>query len=381
MPLDAVVSQLDCSFDNNLCNWSVDSQTVRLNNSANSTSEVATETTTLSTSSPSTASSRSNYEAPDSSESKSTTEDDDLPIIFPMEETSTTDYPLTPTTSDPILSFTDGVLSIELIPSDPLSPTTETDTAKYDATTATTEEPTSTVAPTTVLSVTSPPTTTPTTASTTTPTTTTTTTAKATSTKVVPSNTTKSDNVNKDSAVRGVSGLYDEITSFGANTIEVISTSRDGATKSIIISQPGRSRFRRNSHGKWIGYNDPRKGKIVNHRSSSATDETGQWRRPMPVPAWLRPRQTSFEEYREEGRLVINPHTVKQNPNPAVFPSFQRLTTTSSRPINQPSTSFRPLPVATFSTAATTRYVKEELFLFQTSILNQQFLAFSAGAC
>jgi hypothetical protein len=101
-----------------------------------------------------------------------------------------------------------------------------------------------------------------------------------------------SENVNKDSTVRGVSGLYDEITSFGPNTIEVISTSRDGATKSIIISQPVRNRFRRS--GKWIGYNHPRNSRIVNLRSSSA--EEGIWRRPKPVPHWLRSRNPAFED-------------------------------------------------------------------------------------
>lgn len=58
----------------------------------------------------------------------------------------------------------------------------------------------------------------------------------------------------KNGTLRRVGGLYDEVTSFGANTIEVISTSRDGATKSIIISQPVKTRFRRDT-GEWRGYN------------------------------------------------------------------------------------------------------------------------------
>ncbi|XP_045031391.1 uncharacterized protein LOC116925410 [Daphnia magna] len=106
---------------------------------------------------------------------------------------------------------------------------------------------------------------------------------------------TASDNVNKDSAVRGVSGLYDEITSFGGNTIEVISTSRDGATKSIIISQPVRNRFRRS--GKWIGYNHPRNSRIVNYRrAQSSSAEEGVWKRAKPVPFWLRSRHPSVDD-------------------------------------------------------------------------------------
>lgn len=87
----------------------------------------------------------------------------------------------------------------------------------------------------------------------------------------------------KNGTLRRVGGgQYDEVTSFGANAIEVISTSRDGATKSIIISQPVRTRFRRDSDG-WRGYNrDPR---IVNSRANDAAP-----RRPLPVPHWLRPR-------------------------------------------------------------------------------------------
>ena len=242
------------------------------------------------------------------SHNESSLSGNDFPIIFPVEESSTaTEYPLPPTTSD--ISFTDGSVLIELIPSDPLVTTTEPDTTSIK----TTEDPTTVMSSSSTLPVTT---------STVKPTTTT---SKTNQNVTSPKMKTVSE------SARGVSGLYDEVTSFGGNTIEVISTGRDGATKSIIISQPVRtSRFKRKAspHGKWIGYNDPpRRGKIVNQRSgSSLAEEASQWRRPMPVPAWLRPRP-SLEEYREEGRLVVN--TFKQNSHPDLFPSVQRQATTS----------------------------------------------------
>jgi hypothetical protein len=303
-PADAAVSPLDCSFDQNLCNWSVDSQSVVP--SVSSEALVSTEKedqVSDTTEMPPTTTSRLD------SEVKTTPDGDgEEPIVFPDDGVSaTTDYPVASSTAtgDVALPSTGIVELIELIPPQTtISPATDATTQTASSTT--TEIPTTTVSPAVTTEMftegssfvsTTPS---PTTTTTAVPTTTTLgaaiqsrsspTTPAASQSIVIKS---VSENANKDSTVRGVSGLYDEITSFGANTIEVISTSRDGATKSIIISQPVRNRFRRS--GKWIGYNRPRDSRIVNLRSSTA--EEGIWRRPKPVPHWLRSRHPStFED-------------------------------------------------------------------------------------
>jgi len=57
-----------------------------------------------------------------------------------------------------------------------------------------------------------------------------------------------------------IKGVYDEVSSFGLNTIEVISTSRNGGSKSIIIRHNNRRSRRGNE---WIGYNHPRQSRIL----------------------------------------------------------------------------------------------------------------------
>lgn len=305
-PADAAVSSLDCSFDQNLCNWSVDSQSVVP--PVSSEAIVSTEKedhVSDTTEMPPTTTSRLDSEV-------KTTPDAEQPIVFPEDSVSaTTDYSVASSTAtgDVALPSTGIVELIELIPPQTTtSPATEATTQTASQSPATAMSTTVDVSPAVttemftegstssfVSTTTTTPTTTPGTiqsrSSPTTPAT-----SQSIVIKAVP------ENVNKDSTVRGVSGLYDEVTSFGANTIEVISTSRDGATKSIIISQPVRNRFRRS--GKWIGYNHPRDSRIVNLRSSIA--EEGIWRRPKPVPHWLRSRHPTFEDGHS------NPYSVHQ---------------------------------------------------------------------
>lgn len=86
----------------------------------------------------------------------------------------------------------------------------------------------------------------------------------------------------------------------------MVSTSRNGATKSIIISQPGRSistsSANRNRRS-WIGYNKPpqiahRDSRIVHLRK----DETA-WQRPLPVPYWLRGRNPTPSSSSSESQV------------------------------------------------------------------------------
>ncbi len=307
LPADAAVSPLDCSFDQNLCNWSVDSQsalppvvtetpvTTEKGGEVSDTTETPSITTTRL-----------------DSEVKTTPDGDyEEPILFPENGASiTTEYSVVSTTvnSDVALPSTAIVELIELIsPQTTASPATDattqtvsqssipaaTSTSDSDVSPAVTTEMLTEGSTSSAVSTTTSPTSTAATTISTTPASIQSRsrpTTPATSSSIIIKSV--SENVNKDSTVRGVSGLYDEITSFGPNTIEVISTSRDGATKSIIISQPVRNRFRRS--GKWIGYNHPRNSRIVNLRSSSA--EEGIWRRPKPVPHWLRSRNPAFED-------------------------------------------------------------------------------------
>ena len=60
-----------------------------------------------------------------------------------------------------------------------------------------------------------------------------------------------------------IKGVYDEVSSFGLNTIEVISTSRNGGSKSIIIRQPLHNNRRSRRGNEWIGYNHPRQSRIL----------------------------------------------------------------------------------------------------------------------
>jgi hypothetical protein len=301
-----------------LCNWSVDSQSILppVGTEALITTEKENEISDT-TETPSTTTPRLD------SEVKTTPGvDDQQLIVFPENGVPvTTEYPVASSTmtGDAAHLSTGVVELIELIPPQTtLLPVTEatTQTVTQSSTPAAATSPSDSDVPpaatteiltegstSSIVSTTSSPTTTAAVTTSTTvaaiqsrssPTT------QATSPSIVIKSV--SENVSKDSTVRGVSGLYDEITSFGANTIEVISTSRDGATKSIIISQPVRNRFRRS--GKWIGYNHQRDSRIVHLRSSTA--EEGIWRRPKPVPHWLRSRDPTFEDERS------NPYSVHQ---------------------------------------------------------------------
>lgn len=397
MPLEAVLSPLDCTFDSNLCNWSVDSQVVQLADSTQTTSS----NSSISSSSEETATEKEEDEIttatpfffsrlhPDVLTDLKTSMENEPSIIFPVEEVSTVenDANIFSTTAEPVSTPTDGAVLLELIPSDPLAspsdPTAATTTVSrpntLESSTASVENgdfaagaSTTTNAPTedevllqtTTLSATSAiqSTTTTATSISTTPSTTTTTTTPATTettdgvklkeSKVNPSDTIKltisESGNNKD--LRGVSGLYDEITSFGPNTIEVISTSRDGATKSIIISQPVRSRFRRSALNGWIGYNQPRHSRIVHYgRNSPPSEEERAWRRPMPIPHWLRSRDPEFQNERENSRGHVSPYSFHQ-------PAFNSQRTGPKTPTKLFgfSTAAIPSPYRPFAQSATT---------------------------
>lgn len=424
MPADAAVSALDCSFDQNFCNWSVDTQSV---SSASISAAITTEqqmqvavttekqvdttvtteklmdltvttekqmealvvtekpvevaattgkpievsatterpievtatteklievtatteksmeiaVTTELSSPPTTITSISD------SEVNSTPENDEQPIVFPTDsEPATTEDSIATTTAD--IATSTGI--VELIESIPAQSSTATE-ARHNSVQTIISLSVSDVSPSvrkstetensTIFSSTKPSTSSTTTKSTTTTQASTTTLPADVKTKTSstpsatsPSIVIKTDNVNKDSAVRGVSGLYDEITSFGGNTIEVISTSRDGATKSIIISQPVRNRFRRSA--KWIGYNHPRNSRIVNYRSAqSSSAEEGVWRRPKPVPHWLRSRQPSIDDEQPESAHQAFTSLRTSPPKLFTFSSVPR--STVSEPVTRQS--------------------------------------------
>ncbi|KAI9556583.1 hypothetical protein GHT06_016373 [Daphnia sinensis] len=286
---------------------------------------------------------------------KSTPGNDEQPIVFPVDDEQVTTEDSIPTTTADVVPTSTGIAElIELIPpqSSPpatearrnsvqtiasilvseVSPTVGTSTEMKSPSSSSVSIPSSTPSTTTV----------PTTRTSTTTASATrasTTTASLTDSKASPSASSPSivikaapDNVNKDSAVRGVSGLYDEITSFGGNTIEVISTSREGATKSIIISQPVRSRFRRSA--KWIGYNHPRDSRIVNYRRApSSSAEEGVWKRPKPVPHWLRSRLPSDDDEQINPVSAHQTFTSQRTSPPKLF-AFSNV---PRSPVNDPS--------------------------------------------
>ena len=343
--MDASVSPVDCTFDHHLCGWSVDSQTLAQAELVISPEVIATtpegEGEQAVTTEMMTTVSLSRLDSSIVSEKKSTFENE-LPAVssgnLPPPALSESDDAVPSTTTDAptttdanIVSFAQGGESPELIPSSRVPAYNETIDASLTSrqssvdiqVTTTSEDDITTVTNLSAVYSTS------TTISTSVTVATSVTTAaprKTNSTNGSIRLNNNSSTNNKDLAMRGVSGLYDEITSFGStNTIEVISTSRDGATKSIIISQPGRtSRFKRSGSSQWVGYNWPRRSRIVHYRNNHRqSDSDGvAWRRPMPVPHWLRSRQPALNDEMD--------HNVQSQITP--YAAYQSLLRTSSTP-------------------------------------------------
>lgn len=334
-PLDAAVNPLDCSFDLNFCGWSVASR--RPDNEIDSVSENDTVVATALELTPTTEAavvdtlvSRSNL-MPDSIKAST----DETAVRFPdqVEDdmTSGTASPsLAPTTTEywtqPTTSSTTEEEEVDFTL---LSTTTELMTTETS-----TEEPTST---TTGATLQFKPTIVPVATTQTASTTTKLSTPEIGTSVVV----TAENSTAKDGAQRGVDGLFDEVTSFGLNTIEVISTSRHGGTKSIIISQPGRvwsNRRRRHSVGGWIGYNRPtRKQRILSgrraqlHRQDQSETTDASWQKPRPVPLWLRKSQTSGHQVEsDDARGNIHAHSIGSFRHPL------QTTTTPATPTTQP---------------------------------------------
>ena len=75
-----------------------------------------------------------------------------------------------------------------------------------------------------------------------------------------------------------VANRYDTVTSFGSNAIEVLSTHKDGGSKSIIISRPVGRKVRDVRH-EW------RSGRILTGRNSGE-GQNPVWRKPLPTSNW-----------------------------------------------------------------------------------------------
>ncbi|XP_057373369.1 uncharacterized protein LOC130694310 [Daphnia carinata] len=392
LPADAAVSPLDCSFDQNFCNWSVDTESVIASISTEAittekqveasvttekqveaavTTEKLMEMTTttekqmeiaITTEKQMEASATTDKptevsvttEIPPTtnassldSKINSTPENDEQPIVFPVDDEQVTTEDSIPTTTADVVPTSTGIAElIELIPaqSSPVATEARRNSVQTIASILVSEVSPAIGASKEIESSSSSsvsiPSSTPstTTVAATTSTQASTTTDSAKKASPTPSASSPSivikaasDNVNKDSAVRGVSGLYDEITSFGGNTIEVISTSRDGATKSIIISQPVRNRFRRSA--KWIGYNHRRDSRIVNYRrAQSSSAEEGVWKRPKPVPLWLRSRQPPVDDEQITPVSAHQTFTSQRTSPPKLF----AFSSVPRSPVNEP---------------------------------------------
>jgi len=280
-PAEAAVNPLDCSFDLNLCNWMVDSKPFI----QTTFDDVTSNTNSSPTASPTTTSSEIDIEGLNSTTASGPSPSTALPTEVDMGVISTTTS-ASVTTALPAKADSEGLITkTTSSPSSTAAVPTETE-SELVGITASEAADTTEMTPdssmdlrereievTTDYLITSES-------------------PQLSSTLAVVSNTPPIARSKTLLERTGdpIKGVYDEVSSFGLNTIEVISTSRNGGSKSIIIRQPLHNNRRSRRGNEWIGYNHPRQSRILRRGNGHSSDGVASrdeviWRN--PAPRWL----------------------------------------------------------------------------------------------